>query len=582
MKTNELKLNVFLVSIAILIGLLHSCYEDETSNENNQPITTSYNATILSYLANLKSAAGKENGTKIEAIKEAINLNTIHIYNLKSTEKLLIADISTLKGFESYNATKVIFFVLNNSIIRSNIVTIKNKVPFDNVNQVLISIFDRKENKDNYSGKIEFYNLFKNILLSDEFENGKLTVNGVRRRSPNSSLTTKSNGCVAWYWVTTYFDGTQTKEYMYTTCDCEEQTYRGDCSGGAGSGGGSSSSNNNSAGPNYPDNPNDKDLYTYIDYDGEIVTRQYDMKSKSWIIVSIKLPDVVVNNNPEKYSFLIFAWPSDGQKILNNLILYTYDAASGNWNGEPETPEKIAEAIEEQINDSQLDPCTKAIMEKLKNSTEKDIAKMITRFTDPKSIFKINMSIGQVKDIRNWAETTPEKGSQTDINMVFKYDYINGIGNTNRPTDLSIATTMAHEIIHAYLISLLEAHKSNGSNGSFDFPTIYEAYVQQQITKNPNILASEHHELIAKQYVFAIATTIQEFHTGQYTDYPYQDYIDLAWGGLTGTTIFNTNFPNDLSHKNYKTRERILNRINAEKLGLFYQNTTPLGTPCKK
>ena len=36
MKTNKLKLNVFLVSIAILIGLLHSCYEDETSNETNQ------------------------------------------------------------------------------------------------------------------------------------------------------------------------------------------------------------------------------------------------------------------------------------------------------------------------------------------------------------------------------------------------------------------------------------------------------------------------------------------------------------------------------------------------------------------
>ena len=50
MKTNKLKLNVFLVSIAILIGLIHSCYDDETSNESNQPITTSYNETILSYL----------------------------------------------------------------------------------------------------------------------------------------------------------------------------------------------------------------------------------------------------------------------------------------------------------------------------------------------------------------------------------------------------------------------------------------------------------------------------------------------------------------------------------------------------
>lgn len=581
MKTNKLKLNVFLVSIAILIGLIHSCYDDETSNESNQPITTSYNETILSYLSNLKSEAGKENGAQIEALKEAINLNTIHIYDLKSTEKLLIADISTLKGFESYNATKAIFFVYNNKITHSKIVTAKYDDTFNKTNQVIIAIFNQEKNKVNCTGTVSFYNILQKLQRTNDFENGILKKNS--SALPKNKKTNKSYGCTDWYWVTTYSNGSQKWEYLYTTCidDCvvQKSTSKSACGGGGGGGDGTS------LGPNeivYPSNPNDGQTFVYIDRDGEIITKEFNAITGKWDLVYISLPPAVVTTNSDYYFFLIFEWPVNNQTISMYDYLYTYDAASGYWVAEPETPENIAKAIEEQINDSQLDPCTKAIMEKLKNSTEKDIAKMITRFTDPKSIFKINMSIGQVKDIRNWAETTPEKGSQTDINMVFKYDYINGIGNTNRPTDLSIATTMAHEIIHAYLISLLEAHKSNGSNGSFDFPTIYEAYVQQQITKNPNILASEHHELIAKQYVFAIATTIQEFHTGQYTDYPYQDYIDLAWGGLTGTTIFNTNFPNDLSHKNYKTRERILNRINAEKLGLFYQNTTPLGTPCKK
>lgn len=575
-QTNKLKGSVLTLLVLLFIGSIQSCHEDETSNESNQPITTSYNETILSYLANLKSAAGKENGTKIEAIKEAINLNTILIYNLKSTEKLLIADISTLKGFESYNATKVIFFVLNNSIIRSNIVTIKNKVPFDNVNQVLISIFDRKENKDNYSGKIEFYNLFKNILLSDEFENGKLTVNGVRRRSPNSSLTTKSNGCVAWYWVTTYFDGTQTKEYMYTTCDCEEQTYRGDCGGGAGSGGGSSSSNNNSAGPNYPDNPNDKDLYTYIDYDGEIVTRQYDMKSKSWIIVSIKLPDVVVNNNPEKYSFLIFAWPSDGQKILNNLILYTYDAASGNWNGEPETPEKIAEAIEEQINDSQLDPCTKAIMEKLKNLKICDIAQILTKLNTKGSLYNTTIK----------SEVAPSgKPAQSMYNSLHNYTIYISTDYEDK-TKLFIAGSILHEMVHTYFMSLYDDYySSNPPNTNIykDYASLFHHYVT---LKNPKSIdpADVHHQQIATDFVDAIARGLQEYQTGipvPSTSTPNQVYSDIAWGGLSDAPVFDKIYP-----ITNPSRERILNRYKAEQQGRTIgagtsQAQSPLSQPCK-
>lgn len=152
------------------------------------------------------------------------------------------------------------------------------------------------------------------------------------------------------------------------------------------------------------------------------------------------------------------------------------------------------------------------------------------------------------------------------------------------PTDLSVATTMAHEVIHAYLISLLEEYKDCGASGICDFPTIYDAYVQRQISNNPNpnLTVDEHHELIAKNYVYAIASTIQEFHTGQYTDYPYQNYLDMAWGGLDGTFIFNKDFPNDPNDKNYKYRERIFARINTEKLGTQYGINSPIGTPCKK
>ena len=243
-----------------------------------------------------------------------------------------------------------------------------------------------------------------------------------------------------------------------------------------------------------------------------------------------------------------------------------------------------SQEIEDRINDNNLDPCTKGILEKLKNLSGGDITNMLKRFTPPGSIFNINMITGKVinNDPNVWAQTTPIKGSRTDINMVFNENYIYGTNYSSRPTDLSVATTMAHEVIHAYLISLLEENKACGASGICDFPTIYDAYVQQQISKDPNLTADEHHELIAKNYVYTIASTIQEFHTGQYTDYPYQNYLDMAWGGLVGTTIFNKDFPNDPNDKNYKYRERILDRINTEKKGEQYQGYFPMGTPCKK
>lgn len=145
---------------------------------------------------------------------------------------------------------------------------------------------------------------------------------------------------------------------------------------------------------------------------------------------------------------------------------------------------------------------------------------------------------------------------------------------------------MAHEVIHAYLISLLEDNISTGANGIHDFPTIYDAYVQQKITndKSRAILPNAHHELIAKNYVYAIASTIQEFHTGQIvtSGFPSQVYLDMAWGGLIQTETFNKIYPDNPNDKNYNDRERILARIVAEKNGSQYGVTSPLGTPCKK
>lgn len=570
------KLAYLLICLGII--LFSSCEkEDEITTDSMS--TSIYKEDIINYLNEFKSVTNKMQSQKINELENAIDFNSAKSYTLKTTEKLIVADLKSLNGFENSDKTKVIFFVYQNKITRSNIITFNVKVPFNNLDRVILSVLDMKKNKDNYTGKISFYNLFQNISLSDEFENGKLTVNGMARRKITKNITGKSAGCIDWYWITTYPDGRQTEAYLYSTCDtCDVNRMSGiKCNGGGGGDTGTS-------GPAYPSNPQNAELFTYIDQNGEVITRKYNANTKTWELFSIGLSDVVVKSNSTTYYFLIIQWPVDQQKVVNEGIVYTYDGASGGWEGVPATDELIAQAIEDKIDDSKLDPCTKGVVDKLKGLTQSDIADMIKRFSPSGSIFNINMSTEEIINPIIWAQSTKINGSNTDINIVFDNDYIYGTGNSNPPTDLSVATTMAHEIIHAYLISLLEENKTCGASGICDFPTIYDAYVQEQITKNPQILPDAHHELIASDYVNAIASTIEEFHTGQpvTSSYPRQVYLDMAWGGLTGTYVFNKNYPNDPNHKNYKDRERILARVYTEKLGSVYGINTPIGTPCKK
>lgn len=262
-----------------------------------------------------------------------------------------------------------------------------------------------------------------------------------------------------------------------------------------------------------------------------------------------------------------------------------YGGGGGSSGSSTNSSLSTSQKIEKNITSDQLDPCTRAVYQKLLNLQQGDISIMIERFRIPSSIFNINMSTGQVQnnDPNVYGQTYPVKGSSTDVNMVFNQDYISGLGNDSPPTDLSVAATMAHEIIHAYLISLAQEYDSCGESCLSDFPTVYEAYVQSEIRKNTNVLPERHHEVIAGDYVYAIAETLEEFHTGSRgrPGFPQQIYVDIAWGGLIGTTAFNRTYPDDPSHKNYQDRQRIIGRITAERLGSVYGAQAPVGKSCK-
>lgn len=300
---------------------------------------------------------------------------------------------------------------------------------------------------------------------------------------------------------------------------------------------------------------------------------------------AVQLSGVTVYQKKTVHALDMFGVDGMFDDFDSSTPYYSWDAGGGGNSGiTAPTPLEIANALEKNINGTELDACSKAVLEKLKNLKQNDIADIISKFASNSSIFTLNMKTGKVETSTNDAETSIV--STYNYNITLNTNYINGVmeGEINSPpTTLSLATTLTHEIIHAYFISVVDEYKTFNSSKICDFPTLYDAYVMQNTPKGSSQSQVEaHHNLMATKYVNSIASTIQEFDTGipVTSGFPNQVYLDIAWAGLEGTYIFNKNYPNDPNDKNYSDRNRILSRGSIEKYNKPRGNQIPIGKPC--
>ncbi len=118
---------------------------------------------------------------------------------------------------------------------------------------VIQSRYLQPDSKTNhgFTGQITDFTLDNKFKSELKYNNGLLAYNKTLRSkgaTKRGNITTLQT-CIAWYWVTTYGDGTELWQYMYTQCnDCEEQPFsigittaktyirKGNCVGGTGTG----------------------------------------------------------------------------------------------------------------------------------------------------------------------------------------------------------------------------------------------------------------------------------------------------------------------------------------------------------
>lgn len=227
----------------------------------------------------------------------------------------------------------------------------------------------------------------------------------------------------------------------------------------------------------------------------------------------------------------------------------------------------IGQVIEENIDDSQLDPCLKGIMEQLKTTKTADIANVLAKL-GANSIYTVNMLM---KPAGTYAETQRIPKSKYNYEIRVDRDrYTDG-------TKLFKATALIHELIQAYFLSIVDDYNNTPSTALPSFSELFEVYVKKEHPTSTEKTDAQHLAM-ANKYVDAMASALMEYDANYIID--YQVYKDLAWGGLIDAPIFNATFPPG-SAENI----RIINRYKAESSGHAVEQGTPnvqipVGKPC--
>jgi hypothetical protein len=190
-----------------------------------------------------------------------------------------------------------------------------------------------------------------------------------------------------------------------------------------------------------------------------------------------------------------------------------------------------ADLIEQKIIDDELDPCMK-VEKNMLTTIGEGTGSIIQDFAIDElhpEIDNFNWKMvqdGDLPDNKN-ARTLVEYNTATST-VTTKFDS----GKFENATDLSVARTILHEAVHAWVVSI-------------SLSDSVSTELRKELLGDNWIHAFENdgHNFIASDYITDIADALQAF--GNYKGYnaSRQFYEDMAWGGLFSTHQFENKDP---------------------------------------
>lgn len=230
--------------------------------------------------------------------------------------------------------------------------------------------------------------------------------------------------------------------------------------------------------------------------------------------------------------------------------------------------ERIDKWEEEQIDTVQLKPCMQTIVTDLKNLTQGSVGQIIQKFSGSVPGYNWELKDGPLTGGQN--AFTNQAYNKTTGTVTTTFD---GSKFTSA-TDLSIARTILHESIHAFLIAYFRVDPLSARSS---YPDLVNDYAQQVYGGDANQI--QHAEFV-RNFVNDIAIALEEYGKNKGYTHTTQFYQDLAWGGLTHTgtydalgnpietTWFQSSVPSSTD------RKRIVDTITIEQTGKDFSGTT--------
>lgn len=209
-----------------------------------------------------------------------------------------------------------------------------------------------------------------------------------------------------------------------------------------------------------------------------------------------------------------------------------------------------------KIDDTKLKPCMQNVLSNLQCLANGSVASIIQKFSGSIPGYNWEMKDGVIRGGQNAQTSQSYNKSTGTVTTIFDATKL-----TNA-SDLSVARTILHESIHAYLVAYFKVDPINAAKTYSD---LVKDYAQQLYGGNSNSL--QHAEFV-RNFVNDIALALNEFGTNQGYVLPFRFYQDLAWGGLTqqvsGTGVVSDTPWFLLSFPNVADRDRINNVITIE------------------
>lgn len=196
------------------------------------------------------------------------------------------------------------------------------------------------------------------------------------------------------------------------------------------------------------------------------------------------------------------------------------------------------------IKDDLYHESLKGVLFDIKNLKDGKMGEILAKFsaTDARWVWKVRE--GSLPPNTNAITQIKPGGVVTTLNY----------SNLKGATKLSVARTLIHEMIHAYLVLYFRYD----STANATYPRMVAAYRAQIPAPQLNDV---HHQEMAVSFVDEIALALREYGRTLGLEVADSVYTDLAWGGLDYRS--NTSLADD-------SKQRIQSRLTAE------QTDTPL------